>query len=340
MNRRVGPWAVIAWAVLAMASCGSGDASDGATDADVCRGLSAPDPDPDGRPLPPSVDLASTEERAWLVRRIRMDPYAESGPTEEALGFDLDRHDTLAESDPAGCGWLDWMAPFGSPVGDATGVDSQLGPLLSMVDSLGLQWRVNETALTAAADGRWVIVLRARVALDGGVALDDAFVEASIFEGRLAAGTRFETELVRASSGDLSLPVGGQTIRLGEGRTTSLDMAFVAAGQIHASTEEIAFGLPTAIGPPVRIVVRDVSLQTSASLDGVAPGALGGHVEVGSLVDGNGEILGATTPALPVETTRSLLEGQADIDLDGDLCGCEALSFTMAFETVPVVIEP
>lgn len=336
MTRKFACGLVLA-AVLAgggvLAGCGD---DDGGTDAGPRTDTGVPPnpPGPDtGVPTPPTPpDPPGNMTYDYVVNALQIGQASPSNP-DEAPGFDLDDHNTTSEADPVGCGWADFTAP--ARFGGGAGVDNQLGPLLEMISSLGLDFDANGTIAENIAAGDLLLLIRVTGVGD---LMNDGNVTVQFYLGELMPGTTPMLDGMMRLSGGQTFLVSPDSVMGG-----SLDMpriqfsgAVIANGRLRGGPSLFSLNVPLGDMGSLDLDVQQAQVGFDITATALSNGLVGGYVDVDDIVTALMNLM--LDIMIPVETVRSILEGQADIDGDGDT-ECEALSVGLVFDSVPAMFS-
>lgn len=319
--------------VLAAALVGCGDDDGGGTtdsgprtDTGVPTPPTPPGPDT-GVPVPPTPpDPPGNETYDYVVNLLEIGQASASNP-DEAPGYDLDDHNTQMESDPIGCGWTDFTAP--AQFGGGAGVDNQLGPLLEMISSLGLDFDANGTIAENIAMGDLLLLIRVTGVGD---IENDGNVTVQFFLGQLAEGqTPMVDGMMRLSGGQTFLVDPASVMGSLDSPRIQFSNAVIANGRLSGGPALFSLMVPLGDMGNLDLDVQEAQVGFDITETSLSNGLVGGFVDVDDIVTAITNLM--LDIMIPVETVRSILEGQADIDGNGDT-ECEALSVGLVFNGV------
>ncbi len=236
-------------------------------------------------------------------------------------GFNLDGRNSN-EDDQYGCFHPDFTSP---PPDNETGVDNQLGPILS---SVGMSLDIEGTIQENIADGSLLILLTVE-----GV---DDFTNDACVNVKLELGTMQDTGSETPMLDGSGMIAGGQTINV-DSRSVGLveTQGEIVNGRLRAGPVDVSLSLPIE-GAALTLNIRQALLRFDISEGGLSDGLLGGALDVEETVSA---IVAIAPDDIPESLARSILEGQADLNptYDAEIMGlaCEAVSIGLIYDAVP-----
>lgn len=319
-------------AAALVGGCGGDDDPSGTPDGGARDSTTPPPPPGDAGPGDSGMmtipDPPGNMTYDYVVNALQIGEESATVPG-ESPGFDLDAHNTASETDPIGCGWVDFRAP--AVYGGTQGVDNQLGPLLRMIADLGLDFDANMTIAENIAMGDLLLLVRVTGV---GSLSNDGNVTVQFFLGKLMSGqTPMLDGMMRLSSGQTFLvdPVSVEGGNL-EMPRISFRNAVITNGRLHGGPSLFALNVPVSDLGTLALDVQEAQVSFDITETTLTNGLVGGYVDVDEVVTAIMSLM--LDIMIPVETVRSVLSGQADIDTNDNTDECEALSLGLTFGAV------
>jgi len=292
---------------LGAGDMGPGDLGPG----DMGPGDLGPEPEDmalDMSPPPRPLDCTGADARCLFVAStlsVAVEDVAGAVP-----GFDLDGRISDA-TDDLGCNQEDWVSPDGVP-----GIDNQFASLAPTLEA-ALGEDLQDAIDASIADGSLILLME----LEGVDATNDDTVTLDVASGSTADGD--------------PPTLDGTAIAPGQSFTIDLTPvddapAVLRGGVLEASAPELPFSLPIDATTNLDVIIRDA--QVRATVTGVPTledGVIGGWLMLDELVTA----FQAAAPDVDSALIRSVLEGVADLEPDGDGI-CQAVSIAVTFEGV------
>lgn len=328
MNRKFVLGLGLVLAAALVGACGGDDEPAGGPDGSTPQ-PPPPPPGTDGGTDAGIPDPPGSMTYDYVVNALAIGEESATTPG-ESPGFDLDNHNTASETDPVGCGWVDFTAP--SIYGGTQGVDNQLGPLLKMIADLGLDFDANSTIADNLANGSLLLLVRVTGVGD---LRNDPNVTIQFYLGELMAGqTPMVDGMMRLSGGQTFLidPVSVEGGNIDNPRI-QFNNSTIVNGRLHGGPALFALNVPISDVGTLDLDVQDAQVSFDISETALTNGLVGGYVNVDEIVNAISMLM--LDVMIPVETVRSVLSGQADIDTDNNTDECEALSLGLTFGAVP-----
>lgn len=275
----------------------------------------------DAGPVDAPVDAPDSgpgETALFVVNKLRT-PTAVGG---EVIGFNVDGLVSDA-ADADGCNKMDYTSP--APDSE-TGVDNQLGPLLTSFET---QLGLNAAAATAFENGTLLLLIEVTDIDDYE---NDAYVGVNVLFGRLPPGI-YAPEL--DSGGFIA---GGQTFDID---ATSYEsdmmtphvrfMGSIVDGRLHTDTTGFTLALPYN-SYVIMLAIKLAELRFNIAPEGLETGIIGGALDVEDLITAVSGVIDSTYISL----LRLLLGNAADLKV---LSGaCDNISVGMTFTATTAVL--
>jgi hypothetical protein len=237
-------------------------------------------------------------------------------------GFNLDglvSDGTDAES----CLHTDFTSP---PPDNEPGVDNQLGPIL---DAVGSSLDIGGTIAENILEGS-VLILMEVEHVDS--TMNDGCVTLNLYLGQMPAGVAMPVD----SDGD-GIIDANQTFDIDPASLVAGEPLISVQGQIvngrlSAGPVDIELNLPVS-GATLNLNIRTAQVRLSFAGDNITAGVIGGGLNIVETVE---TIVAIDPDAIPESLATSVLEAQADLEID-DEGFCTAVSIGLVFEGVPAV---
>ncbi len=277
---------------------------------------------PRGVPSPPDAGTdcgfaGGAETRFFVVSTLAT---AAVDPAGNVAGMNLDDHRTVSMADPMGCGFVDRQS---GPPDDISGVDNQLGPILT--GSLDISGALQEDI-----DAGRVLLLVEVSGIDSYTC--DAEVTVSVYAGRLPPGV---APLAHEADGRLG---GGQTFDVdrrslgADGAPLARATGRIANGRVVAAPFELALPMRVGSNEAVAHLHHGELRFDLPAAGGIDRGVLGASMSVTEAVE-----VGTALFELDVTPTiHTIIAAQADLEPDATGV-CQALSIGFTLTGVPAV---